>query len=271
MVSFRQLSEWLRARSLIGDGVVAGLLGVAWVLGVRNRRERIQALEDCTEMHERERVDQARRAIVDERTRIARELHDVIAHGMSVMVVQAGAARSILETRPDEARTAMASIESIGRQSLDEMRRLLEVLGAEDESSFGRVPQPSLAHLDVFVDQCREAGLPVELAIEGDPRPLPPGVDLAAYRIVQEALSNALSHAGRANAAVRLCYGQDVVEVWVTGDGHGVIDDTDAFPADFGLVAMRERVNLYDGELHMDEQPGGGFAVRARLPLEVQS
>ncbi len=245
---FRQFSEWLRQRPFFAVGAIA---------------------EDHAEGLDGERVDHARQAIHEERSRIARELHDVIAHDMSVMVVQAGAARRVLETRPEEARSAMATIESIGRQSLDEMRRLLGVLGKEDESSLGRVPQPSLAHLDVLVERCRGAGLPVEFVTEGDPRPLAPGIDLSAYRIVQAALSNALKHAGRAKVSLRLCYADDVVEVRVTGDGGGVADDTDASALDFGLVAMRERVKLYDGEFHVDNQPGGGFAVRARLPLEA--
>ena len=237
----------------------ATVLAVAWVAG-RGRRlatERSELL--------------AQRGVAQERARIARELHDVVAHSVSVMVVQAGAARRVLEKDPARAAEAMGSIESTGRQSLNELRRLLGMLRQADGEATGRVPQPSIEHVAALLDQTREAGLPVELEVEGDPRPLAAGVDLSAYRIVQEALTNTIKHAGPAQACVRLCYGADTLELVISDDGRGA----DCEEADrngtsgHGLVGMRERVSLFGGDLQVGNRPGGGFTVRATLPLEV--
>ena len=248
------------------------IFATAWVLGdnMRQRRERLASLEERALLAERSREDEARRAVAAERTRIARELHDVVAHSVSVMVVQAGAARRVLDRSPEQAAEALAQIEAVGRESLQEMRRLLGVLRREDERSFGRDPQPSIDHLDVLVTQVRDAGLAVDLAVEGEPRPLPPGVDLSAYRIVQEALTNTMKHAGRdARAEVRVCYGDEVVELVVSDDGRGADHERAGEAAGHGLVGMRERVNLYGGVLEVGNRRGGGFVVRARLPLQV--
>ena len=249
------------------------LFTTGWVLGdnVRQRRERLRSLEERAVLAELSREEEARKAVAAERTRIARELHDVVAHSVSVMVVQAGAARRVLDKNPAQAAEAMASIEAVGRQSLNEMRRLLGVLRRDDDRSFGRVPQPSVEHIDVLVEQTREAGLPVELEIEGEPRPLSPGVDLSAYRIVQEALTNTLKHGGPdVHAHVRLCYGGDAVELVVTDDGRGTVDGTQREDGGgHGLVGMQERVKLFGGDLHVGNRPGGGFLVKATLPLEV--
>ncbi|HJW61486.1 MAG TPA: histidine kinase, partial [Actinomycetota bacterium] len=159
--------------------------------------------------------------MAEERGRIARELHDVVAHSVSVMVVQAGAARRTLGAGPDQAAAVLGQIESTGRQALVEMRRLLGLLRDGDQEDAALAPQPSLEHLDSLAAAAREAGLPVEVTVEGEPRPLPAGVDLSAYRIVQEALTNSLKHAGPARAKVRICYGREVLEVQVTDDGNG--------------------------------------------------
>jgi signal transduction histidine kinase len=217
-----------------------------------NRRRRIV----------RDREVAAREAVTAERAAIARELHDVVAHHMSVMVVQAGAARTVVDADPDAAADALRQIEASGRTGLTEMRRLLEVLKADGASS-DRAPQPGLAQLDDLLAGMRATGLPVEAVVEGEPRPLPPGIDLSAYRIVQEALTNALRHSGGAAARVLLRYEPEALEVEVVDDGRGPNDDGDG---GHGLIGMRERVQLFGGELTTGPAPGGGFAVRARLP-----
>ncbi|MGH9224003.1 MAG: sensor histidine kinase [Acidimicrobiales bacterium] len=248
------------------------VFAAAWILGdnVRVRRAYVVELEDRTERLERQKAEQARRAVATERGRIARELHDVIAHHVSVMVVQAGGARRVLDRRPDQAREALQSIETTGRQALSEMRRLLGVLRADEDltgTGDGRAPQPGVAALDVLVDQLREAGLPVDLRVEGEPRPLDSGVDLSAYRIVQEALTNTLKHAGPAEAHVVVRYGAGDVELEITDDGRGGGADSGNGAADgHGLVGMKERVSLFGGELRAGPRPGGGYLVRARLP-----
>jgi signal transduction histidine kinase len=245
------------------------LFVTAWVLGdnLQTRRAYVRSLEERAVLSEAAMLEEARQAVTAERTRIARELHDVIAHSVSVMVVQAGAARRVLDKDPARASEAMSSIESTGRQSLNELRRLLGMLREADGGDTGRVPQPSIEHLDALVAQTREAGLPVALEIEGEPRPLAPGVDLSAYRIVQEALTNTIKHAGPANAEVRLCYGADALELIVSDDGRGADGDAGG---GHGLVGMRERVSLFGGDLHVGNRPGGGYTVRATLPLEVK-
>jgi len=255
------------------------IFGTAWILGdnLRNRRAYVSGLEERAASLEREREEQARRAVGAERTRIARELHDIVAHSVSVMVVQAGAARRVLHTRPEQAEVALAAVEEVGRQSLAEMRRLLGVLRRDDGPSFGLEPQPSVEHLDDLVRSTRRAGLDVALTVEGVPRPLPAGVDLSAYRIVQEALTNTLKHAGPAAATVRLRYGADDVQVEVSDDGRGAAADVhrngdgDGDGGGKGLMGMRERVAMCGGELSAGHRPGGGFAVRARIPLTEES
>src|SRR6185369_863013 len=200
---------------------------------------------------------------VEERARIARELHDVVAHSISVMVLQARGGRRVLESEPSDARDAFAVIESTGQQALDEMRRLVGMLRGGEET-LPLAPQPSLRELDTLVEQVRAAGLPVHVAIEGEPRDLPPGIDLSAFRIVQEALTNALTHAGPARARVVLRYLADELELEISDDGPG---DDQGSGSGYGLVGMRERVTVYGGELEAGRRPGGGYALRVRLPL----
>lgn len=211
----------------------------------------------------RDRELAAREAVIVERARIARELHDVVAHHMSVMVVQAGAARAVAGTDPAATTEALRQIEASGRAGLTEMRRLLEILKSDDGDR-DRAPQPGLERLDELLEGMRATGLPVETVIEGTPQPLSPGVDLSAYRIVQEALTNTLKHAGEAHARVLLRYGPEALEIEVADDGRGAID---ADGGGQGLIGMRERVQLFGGTLESGPRPGGGFLVRARLPL----
>jgi signal transduction histidine kinase len=219
--------------------------------------ERAQAAEERARRSE----EQAERAVEDERSRIARELHDVIAHSVSVMTVQAGAVRRLLAPEQEREREALLTVEETGRQALTEMRRLLGVLRRPDETA-ALAPQPGLATLEQLVAQVREAGLPVEIRFEGEPIGLPPGIDLSAYRIVQEALTNALKHAGPARAWVVVRYGADQVEVEVANDGvsNGSGDG-------YGLIGMRERVALCGGDLTAGPRTGGGFTISARLPV----
>ena len=254
-----------RAIDLVSNIVVFSL---AWIVGdaVRNRRIYTAALRERAERVELEQNQQSRQAISDERARIARELHDVVAHSMSVMVVQAGAARRVIDGDPDQAREALRSIEETGRQALEEMRRLVGVLRHDDDTSASRWPQPTVQHLDLLLANIREAGLDVSFVVEGESQPLPSGVDLSVFRIVQEALTNTLKHAGPARAVVVLRWEDDSVEVEVTDDGRGPVADDGAIQG-HGLVGMQERVALFDGTLHTGTRPGGGFRVRARFPL----
>ena len=252
-----------------GDLLLIGMiLGGAWLAGraIRYRRERERALERLTVELEREKEEEARIAVAEERVRISRELHDVVAHAISIIVLQARGGRRSLATDLDEAREALDTIEATGSAALAEMRRLLGMLRRDDEE-IALAPQPSLRYLDALAAQVREAGLPVELSIEGEPVELPPGVDLSAFRIVQEALTNALKHGGPATARVVVRYGDHDLELEIadTGVGAGADDG-----AGHGLVGMRERVSLYGGKVEAGPRDGGGFAIRARLPLDLE-
>ena len=232
------------------------LFGAPWLAGYVVQRRRLG------EARMRRERDAAEAAIVEERTRIARELHDVVAHAISVIVLQARGGRSLLDSEPDETRGALDTIEHTGEQALVEMRRLVGLLRESDEG-LALAPQPTLSQLQHLVDQVRAAGLPVELSIEGTRSRCPPGVDLSAYRIVQEALTNALKHAGPARARVRLRVHREALDVEVADDGAGATNGGDG---GHGLVGMRERVTVYGGDLDAGPQPDGGYTVRVRLP-----
>jgi signal transduction histidine kinase len=243
----------------------------AWFLGVlqRNRREHTAKLEALNRQLAEERESRARWAVSEERSRIARELHDVIAHAVSVMVVQAGAARRIVDGRPEQARDAMTSIESTGRQALVEMRRLVGVPRNGDEPTT-LDPQPRLTDVAALVEQAREAGLEVNLDVKGEPRALPAGVDLSAYRIVQEALTNVRKHAGPASAEVRVHYGTMSLQIEVVDDGRSAAAHAGSNgDRGHGLIGMRERVALYGGRLEVGPRAEGGYRVLAQLPLEA--
>ena len=235
-----------------------------WILGdnVRTKRAYYRELEERAERLEREREESIHRAAADEQERIARELHDVIAHSVSVMVVQAAAANDVFERQPERAREALRSIEESGRSALTELRRLLGIVRTHERGRFE--PQPGLAALEELIEQVRGTGLEVGLELDGELGELPSGVDLSAYRIVQEALTNTLKHAHAGRARVRIARrGQELaIEVSDNGSGPGE-------PAGngHGLIGMRERVALLGGELEAGAQAGGGFAVKVRLPI----
>jgi signal transduction histidine kinase len=237
------------------------ICGGAWAAGlvVRSRTQRAGALELETERLETERAV----AVAEERARIARELHDVIAHSVSVMVVQAEAAQEVLKRSPERAVEPLQAVQDTGRQAMVERSRLVGLLREEGEE-IGLAPQPGLGDLDALLAQVRVAGLPVELRVEGQPRPVPLGVDLSAYRVLQEALTNALKHAGPAHAEVTVRYARDALELKVCDDGPG---SGNGHVGGHGLVGMRERVSVFGGELEAGPRPEGGFVVHARLPL----
>jgi signal transduction histidine kinase len=218
----------------------------------------MRELEARAERLEREREENVRRAAAEEQARIARELHDVLAHNVSVMVVQAAAADDVFESQPDRAREALRAIERTGRAALTELRRLLGAVRTTELA-----PQPGLAGLDVLVEGVRAAGLSVTLQVEGELDDLPAGLDLSAYRIVQEALTNTMKHAGASVAEVRVRRTPDGVELEVVDDGAGPVGNGHGR----GLIGMRERASLVGGEVEAGPQPGGGFRVKATLPL----
>ncbi len=241
------------------------MFGGAWFAGrlVQKRQLYAQAFAERARVLERERDANARVAAAEERVRIAREMHDILGHSVSVMVVQAGAERLALGEERPVTREALLAIERTGREALAEMSRLLGILRKEGES-LSLAPRPSLAQVDVLVQTVRDAGLPVELRVEGEQTDLPPGVDVSAYRIVQEALTNVVKHAGPARTSVVVRYGRRTVEVEVTDDGRRSVNGN---AAGYGLAGMRERVELHGGTLEAGSRSEGGFAVKARLPL----
>jgi signal transduction histidine kinase len=253
-------------------------VGVWWVgRSLRLRRAYLAELEARARRLERAREADSRAARAEERSRIARELHDVVAHHVSVMTVQAGAARRILHRDPEAVQDALSTIEQMGRTALGEMRRLVGVLRTEAEPARTELaPQPGVNDVSVLVDQLRETGMQVQLWIEGESRALSPGVDLAAFRLVQEALTNTLKHAGpQARAWVRIQYADRQLQIEVEDDGRGLVAGLSRTGANgngngHGLMGMRERVALYGGDLRIGPRSGGGFEVRARFPLEVQ-
>jgi signal transduction histidine kinase len=252
VAEFRKTGEVVFDWLWLGLAAFVGLVVRARSLHAERSESRVATLEG-----ERETV------LREERARIAGELHDVIAHSVSVIVVQAGAAEPLVDEDPDQAREALRSIRSTASDALGEMRRLLGILRTTDDELV-LSPQPSVAQLEPLLAQTRGAGLEVELHIEGQPRALPPGLDLAAYRIVQEALTNTRRHGGASRADVALRYGPSALEVEVADDG--VARAASSNSGGHGLVGMRERVGLYHGTLDVGARDGGGFAVRAVLP-----
>ncbi|MFD5507047.1 sensor histidine kinase [Streptomyces sp. NPDC127051] len=249
---------------------------LAWVLGdsLRTRRAYYAQLVERNQRLEKEREAQAKVAVAAERARIARELHDVVAHNVSVMVVQADGAAYVMDVAPEQAKEALQTISGTGRQALAEMRRLLGVLRTgEPQESEDYVPQPDVEQIEVLVEQVRAAGLTVDFEVEGTPRRLPTGVELTAYRIVQEALTNTRKHGGPdARASVRLVYFDDGLGLLVEDDGRGaaheLYEDGGADGAGHGLIGMRERIGMVGGTLDAGPRPGGGFRISALLPLK---
>jgi signal transduction histidine kinase len=258
--------DGLAQKALFGGVIFSGTALVAWVLGdsMRYRRAYLTALEDRAARLERERDAQAQIAAAAERARIARELHDVIAHNVSVMVVQADGASYALRSEPDRTAHALTAISQTGRQALAEMRRLLGILRSDDQQA-DLAPVPGLDQLRELLDQARRAGMSVSFTLEGAARPLPEGAELAAYRVVQESLTNTRKHGGlAAAAAVTLRYEPDALVLEVTDDGLGAAAVGDG--PGHGLTGMRERIEMYGGTVQAGPLPGGGYQVTARLP-----
>jgi len=252
----------------IGDFFFSNVVfGVVWIVGFSLGRkfEEADEAKERAARAEREREQQARAAVAEERARIARELHDVVGHSVSVMTVQASGVRRLLRPDQEREREALLVVERTGREALAEMRRMVGVLRRPEEAP-ALAPQPSLEHLSRLVEQAREAGLPVELRIEGEASQLPAGVDLTAYRLVQEGLTNVVKHAQASRAEVLVEYGDSYLEVTVRDDGKGIGNGDGG---GHGLVGMRERVSVYGGELDAGPQTGGGYRLRAKLPLTI--
>ncbi|HEY7467025.1 MAG TPA: sensor histidine kinase [Dehalococcoidia bacterium] len=243
-----------------------------WGVGVyiRSRRQYTSIVEDRARLLEREREIRSREAVAEERTRIARELHDMVGHALSLIVIQSGGAQRVLESKPELVRDSLASIEATGRQALADMERMLGMLSTTETTDETLSPQPGLGDVEVLAARVSEAGLPVEVTVEGTPVPLPTSVDLSAYRIIQEALTNALKHAGPARVGVSIRYGTGSLELVIVDDGRGTGGDEvgNHHGGGRGLIGMKERVALFGGELDAGARPEGGFRVHARLPIE---
>jgi signal transduction histidine kinase len=248
--------------AFLAAGIAAGVV-------MRNRERIFVDSERRAALAEADRVAEAERAVASERARIAREMHDVVAHGMSVIAVQAAAGQAIVHTDPDRAADVFARIEAVGRESLGELRRMLGVLRDGRGETASLSPQPGLAEVADAVVEASASGVTTELVVVGERRDLPPGVELAAYRIVQEALTNVLKHAGgSATARVRLTYEPDELVVEVTDDGRGAVTSLFGPGSGHGLIGMRERVAIYGGTLSAGPHAGGGYRVRAGLPVQ---
>jgi signal transduction histidine kinase len=250
------------------------IFALSWVVGdrLRTRRAYYAQLEERAERLHREREAQSKAAVAAERARIARELHDVVAHNVSVMVVQADGAAYVLDVAPDQARQALGTISSTGRQALAEMRRLLGLLRAGDDSGGEYVPQPGVDQLADLIDQVRGAGLPVRFEVAGQARPLSSGVELTAYRIVQEALTNVRKHGGDgASASVMLGFKDAALDLLIEDDGRGgrdgLYEQGGRDGLGQGLIGMRERIGMVGGTLDAGPRPEGGFRISAVLPL----
>ena len=281
-----------RARTALGVVAVAGLMALgfllqeaneflsivlpfavvlpSWLVGDVVRTRRVDAARRAEENARalRETEERLRAAAAEERRHMARELHDVVAHGVSVMLIQAGAARQVLDTAPDRAADSILTVESTGREVMAELRRLLGVLNDDGEAT-GLAPQPGNDQLAPLVERVRQAGLPAELEIDGLPRPLPTSLDVTAYRIVQEALTNALRYARRARTLVHVAYDEDMLRLEILDDGPA----SDAAGSDGsgrGLVGMQERATIVGGRLEAGPRLGGGYAVRAWLPMTAE-
>ena len=249
-----------------GDLIFIGILYVAaWGIGLllESRTNQATQLKREAAILEQEREQRAREAIAEERARIARELHDIGAHGVSTMVLQVGGVRRRLTPEQRAELDVLLNVEETGRRSLVEMHRMLGIMRQADNGNL-LAPQPGLARLDELAESMRAAGLPVEVTVDGEPVELPSGLDLSAYRIVQEALTNTLKHAGPARASVAVTYGPDALDLEVLDDGGG---SANGGVGGHGLVGMRERVALFDGSLETGARPDGGYRVHARLPL----
>ncbi|MEO8694992.1 MAG: sensor histidine kinase [Acidimicrobiales bacterium] len=258
----------LRGGSIVGTAVS---LSAAWVFGsvLRNRRDALLEQVQLAEQRATIETERHARAVAEERLRIAQELHDVVAHSMSVIAVQAGVGAHVLDNDPTEARRALENIATTSRSTLNEMRRLLGVLRNEDGSKAEHAPAPRLEDLPALIARVQESGVAVDLTVDPPPCELPTGVSLSAYRIVQEALTNVLRHAGSARASVAITYEPGTIAIEVSDDGRGLASASSGTNGSgHGIAGMRERVTVYGGSLHTGPRSGGGFVVRARIPYE---
>ncbi len=269
-VAFLWLPDLSGAEGPPSSGAIAGL--AAWLLLLGTLAEIARARRERAGEIARTRAEEARRRASEERLRIARELHDTLGHHLSLINVQSGVGLHLMEQHPEQARSALTAIKDASKEALTELRSVLAILRQVDEDA-PRTPAPSLSRLDDLVSRSTSAGLAVETRVEGDTRPLPFGVDLAAYRIVQEALTNVARHAGAAHASVHVTYGERDVTVEVEDDGrgassHGASRDGAGKGGGTGIPGMRERATAVGGEFEAGPRPGGGFRVRARLPVD---
>jgi signal transduction histidine kinase len=264
------LAQWRNPERTVANWVAVGaFMTIAWCVGLLARRPVLQArsAEERAIRFEQEQEEAARRAVTEERQRIARELHDIIAHSVSVMTMQTGAVRRLLLSEQVRERESLLSVEQTGRDAMSEMRRLVGLLKEED-SAATYSPQPGMQSLDALITTVREAGLPVDVSFEGEPHQLTPGVDLAAFRVIQEALTNARKHADPARAWVRVCWAVDELRIEVGNDGH---TRPHGPHAGFGHAGMRERLSLYGGSLENGPGTDGGYVVRAYLPVRTET
>jgi signal transduction histidine kinase len=267
VVAVAALAEARNPHHTLGNGLlVAAFMSIAWCAGLLVRRpvNEARSAEQRALQFKQEQEEAARQAVAAEQRRIARELHDIIAHSVSVMTMQTGAVRRLLLPEQHREREVLLSVEQTGRDAMSEMRRLVGLLKAEEAAAYS--PQPGMQSLDALVTTVREAGLPVEIEYEGEQQELPPGVDLTAFRVVQESLTNAMKHAEPSRAWVRIQWTHDGVRIEVGNDGPSRPDGRDT---GFGHAGMRERLGLYGGRLESGPGVGGGYVVRAYLPVRT--
>jgi signal transduction histidine kinase len=279
LVAFRSRTQITApVRNASGVLLVSGLLiTVTWMTGYSVRQQRVYTanLREQAQRQAREELAEARRAISEQRLEIARELHDVVAHSMSLIAVQAGVANYVINDNPREAARALSSIEQTSRGALHEMRALLGVLRTDGTATEPAgydgdlVPEPGLADLDGLIERTAHAGLRVDLDVRGQPLPLSAGLDLAAYRVIQEAITNVIKHAATDRCRVTIAYQEDALMLEVTDSGGGQNDSGNQTAAGHGIVGMRERVGMYGGQFHAASMPGRGFQVTARFPLKA--
>jgi signal transduction histidine kinase len=250
----------------------------AWFVGdsVRARRTYVTGLSRQAEERQRREMESAQRSVAEERLEIARELHDIVAHSLSVIAIQSGVGGHVLDMQPEEARKALAAVETTSRSALEELRRVVSVLRRDDPGEPSLDPAPGMADIDQLLARYRAAGLEVTYRLCGPVVPVPPSLDLSIYRIVQEALTNVTKHAGTAQASVDICFDEQAVAINVVDDGalhrNGAVltpDQGDGARTHHGIIGMRERAAMFGGSLSAGPRPGGGFEVLARLPLNV--
>jgi signal transduction histidine kinase len=276
------LGEVLRYASsaAMTDQVTSNLVVAvaAWFVGdsVRSRRAYVTGLSLQAEERQRRELELAQSLVAEERLQIARELHDIVAHSLSVIAIQSGVGGHVLDMQPEEARKALAAVESTSRSALEELRRVLEVLRRDDPAEPSLLPTPGLADIDRLLAQCQETGLAVTYRLRGHLTPISPSLDLSVYRIVQEALTNVTKHAGTAQATVEITFDEEAVTINVADKGalhrNGSVlppDQSDAGKAHHGIIGMRERAAMFGGSLIAGPRSEGGFEVQARLPLHA--